>query len=324
VKRVLQLLPTALLLTSGCASVGSRTWNLEQLHAEDSSYRYTGALMGDLEFTLRQQLLGPSALFRTGLARKEPGPIENPSLETLDALLGLAELDSGNRLARARQIQWFARLAVEDPGALCRERAFLGLAQAPIEPEAGPKPAEASSQAALSSVLGELVRTARAASERGLSAAEAATRRADLEASCELVRTRALDFGGARRALEVATSLAESYGFDDPRMASLAALVEHLERRCTARALAIGLGDRSGLALGAALQATVALYGGACGTRRIGAAWIAAQGRRRTSRGRADPPAGAGADRNRPDAQRERAARGSDARAEHACRKPAG
>lgn len=264
--RPLWLLLITSALPCGCASVGSRTWNLEQLHAEDSSYRYTGALMGDLEFTLRQQLLGPSTLFRTGLARKEPGPIENPSLETLDALLGLAELNSGDRLTRARQIQWFARLSVEDPGTLCRERAFLGLAQAaqalaPIEPEAGPKPAEASSQAALSSVLGELVRTARAASERGLSAADAATRRADLEASCELVRTRALDFGGARRALEVATSLAESYGFDDPRMASLAALVEHLERRCTARALAIGLGDRSGLALGAALQATIALYG---------------------------------------------------------------
>jgi hypothetical protein len=171
-----------------------------------------------------------------------------------------------NRLARARQIQWFARLGVEDQSALCRERAFLGLAQAaralaPIEPEAGPKAGEASSEAALSSVLGELVRAARAANERGLSNLDAATPLADLEAACELVRTRALDLGGARRALEVATSLAESYGFDDPRMASLAALVEYLERRCTARALAIGLGDRSGLVLGAALEATIALYG---------------------------------------------------------------
>jgi hypothetical protein len=148
------LLPALLLLACGCASVGSRTWNLEQLHAEDSSYKYTGALMGDLEYLLRQQLFGPSVLFQSGLARKDPSAIEDPSGETLDALIGLMELSPSDRLTRARQIQWFARLAVEDPSALCRERAFLGLAfaaagLAPIEPQAAPKASERTGELAL-------------------------------------------------------------------------------------------------------------------------------------------------------------------------------
>ncbi len=256
------LLPALLLLVCGCASVGSRTWNLEQLHAEDSSYKYTGALMGDLEYLLRQQLFGPSVLFQSGLARKDPSAIEDPSGETLDALIGLMELSPSDRLTRARQIQWFARLAVEDPSALCRERAFLGLAfaaagLAPIEPQAAPKASERTGELALGTVLSELVRSARAAAERSASATE----RADFAAACELVRTRKLDLGGARRALEVATSLAANLGFDNPLTPELAVLIEGLERLCAARALSAGLADPEGIAMGAALDATLALYG---------------------------------------------------------------
>lgn len=256
------LLVLAALWNCACASVASRTWNLEQLHAEDSSYRYTAALMNDWEYLLREQLFAGSPLIQGGWAKKSPSAVENPAGETLDALLGLEELDASDRYARARRIQWCARLAVEDPSALCRERALLGLCKAaqalfPIQPELGPKSAELSSEAALASALAELVRCARAVEASGPSA----TSSADLEGACALVRTRKLDLGGARRALEVATSLASSLGFERRGLEPLSRLVEDLERLCVARAIAKALGDPEGKAQSAAIDAAVAAAG---------------------------------------------------------------
>ena len=119
-----------LALCGACHVVESKDWNLEQLHEANGHHRYIGALEGDFEYFMRQKVAAPLVSAGSTLAVKTPKSVEAPADECLDNLIALEEFDPGDPRVAGLQVEWFARLAVDDPWRLSRERAMLALGRA--------------------------------------------------------------------------------------------------------------------------------------------------------------------------------------------------
>ncbi len=251
-------------LLSGCRAADVRAWNLDQLHSGDGHHHFSAALEGSWEYYFRQVLVPSLTGGNSTLAKKSPKAVKDPAETCLEELIELETLDIADRYNRARTIQWSARLAVDDGSLLSRERALYVLARAAqplgrILPVGPPKDRPVADPDAVSSALGSLVAAVRPLLGMG---EWNATAEADLAAALELVRGLNLDLNGARRALDVACSLAARTGWEG-RGSGIAALVEDLERTCASRSIARALGDNAPRTQAAAIEAceTVAGHG---------------------------------------------------------------
>lgn len=249
-----------------CAALGScriarsNDWNLKELHDDESRHRYSAALEGDFEYFLRHDLTSMLSATGARLAEKSPSPVDDPGSECLDNLLDLAQFDGSDARTSALQVEWFARLAVEDPWKLSRERATYGLGKAgkrlaaglPVKLPDDPPAAGAPEVSAALSALGEAAKALYSDSSSARS-----TARLDLEAACELVRGLTLDVAGARRALRVTSELAGARGLRSDDAKALLDLSLDLQQRCVRQALAAALIDREPWVRAAAVQASV-------------------------------------------------------------------
>lgn len=245
---------------AGCRVSEAKIHNLEQLHDAESRHRYSAALEGDLEFVLRHKVLGALAFGKAQPGLKSPAEIEAPADACLENLIELAEIDTTDPVVIGHQVEWFARLAVEDPWSLSRARAITALARegrrlkvglprglGSDQTPAGPDDVAARAEEVVKAMRGVLERQAT---------------RADLERACDGLRALDLDVAGGRRALRIATELAGSAGQRDPDLAPVRALAVDLQKLCIARALSLALDDREPRVRAAALQ-SIAEIGGA-------------------------------------------------------------
>jgi hypothetical protein len=243
------------LALAGCRLIAADTYNLDQLHSADGGHRYSGALEGSIEYLLRTQL---APLFpRSRLARpKSPEPIEDPADECLERLLRLASYNPATPAVAGRQVEWFARLAVDDRAQLSRERSLIELGRAAERLRVGPEALPEGIEAAGAEVLGEALTSLARAVVGALSGpGSRASRALDLDAAVGVVEGLELDLEGARRALFVTTELVQKGGQYSDATAPLARLDEHLQRICIARALAAALQDKVPYVRAAALEA---------------------------------------------------------------------
>jgi hypothetical protein len=263
----LALISALLALASACHVVDSKDWNLRQLHDAEGHHQYTGALEGDFQFFWRQRVAAPLLSAGSTLAVKSPSHIEDPAGECLENLIALEEFDDSDPRVAGLQVEWFARLAVQDPWKLSRERAIHALGRAGRRVDAGvpvglPADAHPAGPEALSSALAALVKSARPVMEKGKKAGEMAE--LDLDSACQLVEHMTLDIDGARRALLVAVDLTRAAGLNHPATAPILRMNVNLQRACVRLGLAAGVNDREPIVRAAAIEAAVACAGPRC------------------------------------------------------------
>lgn len=256
-RRVLATL-TLLAPLAACRAIDSKVWNLKQLHDETSHHRYSGALEGDTEYFLRHEVtrlftgVGISMRF----AEKSPSEIEDPSAECLDVLLDLQNVSNVDARTRALQVEWFARLAVEDPSRLSRERCAYALGNAGRAIEAGmPGKLSAKAPVAGAPAVGAALTSLIAAAKPWTDGSATSASELDLVAACDVVRGLVLDLDGARRALDLTAELLDKL----PRRATkpIEELARDLERMCVRQALATALVDTDPWVRAAAVQGSV-------------------------------------------------------------------
>lgn len=244
---------------TGCSTPAVKVWNLEQLHDGTSRHRYQAALQGDTGWFFRQTLLG--AFRSTGaqfVAEKDVEPVEDPAAECLENLIDLEARGQKTGPPDPRHVEWFARLAVEDPARLSRERSVLALGALgqrlpiglPSRLGADQKPAGPDE---LAPVLEALVRSVRRAAEGRVPEGGGAPAD-EIAPACAAVRALDLDLAAGRRALRASTDLeriADSAGVEAPPLDDL---VAHLMSLCVRRALAGALADEDEFVRAAAVR----------------------------------------------------------------------
>ncbi|MCH2104760.1 MAG: hypothetical protein MK297_12230 [Planctomycetes bacterium] len=226
--------------------------NLDELHAENGSYRYSANLLGDFGYLIE------SVTGRDRSGAVSPKTISNPAAETLANLVDLMATDPDSGVAGDLQVQWCARLCVSDPSALVRERAALGLGEVGkwvgverLRP-APPGVTYATPEEiglALEGILRGL-RLEREGEDNGEALAEACKAALGLDYSLE----------GAWRLLSVNGELrAQASG--SGAQAELMDLAKHLRVVLVEDGLRSALGDPSDLVRAAGVRATVSLFG---------------------------------------------------------------
>lgn len=252
----LAVLLCASALLGSCRIAGSNDWNLKQLHDDESRHKYSAAVESDFEYFLRHELprfLNTGAQF----GEKSPSNIEDPGAECLENLVELAGFDGSDAVTSALQVEWFSRIAMDDPWKLSRERAVIALGRTgrliraglPIKLPETPAPAGAPE---VSAALAALAQAAAVARNR-----EGPTTHLDLEASCQVIRDMTLDVDGARRALRVASELSDASGVRPDDAELLRHLSYELQRSCTRQAIAAALLDTDAIVRAAAVEASV-------------------------------------------------------------------
>jgi hypothetical protein len=244
----------------------SRLANLEALHTPGGGHRYSAKMVGDFGFTVGHQdanVLGvrlgqpPSA---DRAARGEES-FPNPSEKCLELLTELLDFDSADRPRLAGlQVSWCARIGLDDPSQLCRERAARGLGPLgkdlgitsllflpPEEPRADPDEA--------AGLIADLIGALRVEREGLL------TRSRDdapnLEQAIEAVRETTFDIDGARRMLVAVGAMWASVGEDSPEGELLNELNRHLRSRTIRLVLGRAIADESPVVRAAANRASV-------------------------------------------------------------------
>jgi hypothetical protein len=252
------------LLTSACRVADAKVWNLKELHEDTGRHKYTGALENDFEYTLRHMIAPGFGGTTLNLSEKSADPIPDPATECLDNLIALEKCDAADPRVSGLQVEWFSRLAVDDPSRLSRERAIEALGHAGARLQAGlplglakdqvPAGAEAAGEA-----MTQLVRAVGPVLASKAKATE--TQRADLAAACKVIEDMVLDLAGARRLLRVTVEFAASAKGDVPGVEPLRNLSVELQRRCIRQALAAALLDPAPLVRAAAVEAATRCAG---------------------------------------------------------------
>ena len=252
-----------LVLGASCKSIASKDWNLRQLHDDATRHRYHGVLQSDLEFFLRHDVAGVFRGAGARIAEKSAGAIEDPAQHCLENVLDLADYAPRTTREHALRVEWFARLAVDDPGRLTRERATLALGPIGAALEVGvparlPKDAVPAQPATVADAASALVRSVRGRIDPGsLDGKPAPT----VDAACGLLEALVLDRDGARRALNAVGQLSALRGLSTAEAARLASTARELQRRLVRQTLAIALEDDAPIVRAAAVEAIVTCAG---------------------------------------------------------------
>lgn len=247
----------------------TRVANLEALHNSTGGHRYTARMVGDMGYALGRQNWTIAGLQigqrRSGAARSKEETIENPSELCLELLGELLDFDSSDnpRLACV-QVAWCARLAVEDPSVLTRERAVLGMgplgAQVgfdrllrlePETPRAGPEE--------VAGLLSRLLGSVRAQREGTILLSGEGAR--SFEDAIGEVRDTTYDVDGARRVLVAVGALLQGVDEESVEHARLVDLAAELQRRTIGLTLGLTRSDESPFVRAATARAATAAGG---------------------------------------------------------------
>jgi hypothetical protein len=247
------------LCLAGCKVADARVYNLRTLHEEDGRHVRVAVLYDDLEYVMRNGLLGLVPGLEAKRREKEAKPIKDPLATCLSNAIELSDIGSASS-APAR-IETFTMLAGKCPWKLSRELAITQLGRAGERLElasapAPPAPAEgtaAPGPAQVAEALAQLV--------RAVTPSQDLQARPSLEQACSALAALPLDANGAQRALRASALLARRFGESDPAAAPLRALVTDMERRCVRFGLAAGLADTDPLVRAAAVAADVRANG---------------------------------------------------------------
>lgn len=253
-------------LGSSCQVIGTRVHNLNELHAEDGHHLRSGNLLSNTGYVLHVGFLGVFS----GIGdpnEKPPERFDNPVKSCMANLVLLEGFDRDDPRHRAIQVEWFSRLAVEDPWKLSREFCArqlgpLGRGQDiqlpqrrdPDDPYAGPDQAR-DAMARLIAAVKPLIARKGVFPQLGFmrtppdwdELAEDAP--PALVEVCAEIDGLALDLQGALRLLRAAALLEGATAPRDQRVAPLRATISKLERICIRESLLAALADRPPRAL---------------------------------------------------------------------------
>ncbi|MEY2746441.1 MAG: hypothetical protein RL112_1483 [Planctomycetota bacterium] len=240
------------LSASACRVAGQNDHNLLQLHTPEGEHRYSAALVDDFEYVLRSSFANVLESGAGGLEGQQPSKVANPPLTCLENLAELLSLDADDEEVRALQLEWAARLAVEDPAYVVRAAAAealgpLGLSLDAGLPQAALEGAQASTPDAVAEALAGVVAAARAAAAKEVGA------KARLEASLAGLKGLELDLPGAWRAERLVRTLRRAH--DDE---SLRTMQRELLVRLWKRALGAAIQDEEPAVRAAALSTCLA------------------------------------------------------------------
>ncbi|MAF65624.1 MAG: hypothetical protein CMJ84_08205 [Planctomycetes bacterium] len=256
------LVALALLLTLGaCRALknfdlieiaDAKAHNLAELHPREGRHAYVATLVGDVEYLLRQGLRGTGA----SAMAKDPGAIDVPETECLEALLALARFDATDERVASLQVLWACRVATECPWDLSRERAVRELGTAAVRLEVGPPAALApdvtpDGAAAVGRALGRVMAALGEPEDADRGGAD------DLSAACDGLRALVLDVPGGRRVLFGLAQLLADPRREEGETELLREVQRATEVRCIAQTLATSLGDGSPRVRVAAVEAAV-------------------------------------------------------------------
>ncbi len=247
-----------------CNVAEAKIYNLKQLHDPESNHRYNAALEGDFEYVVRHELFGFFRHEGTELANKDQSKVDAPADDCLENLIELEAIDSADPAIAGEKVEWFARLSVEDPWQLSRQRAVLALGSVGMRLEAGLPSGLGSDQtpADADQVANALTPLVKALHEvLAGDAKDRAEKRAQLEQACAAVRALDYDMSGARRALAIVVTLQKTAGTRNPDTAPLSELSLELQRLCVRRALARAIDDPEPIVCAAALASTARIGG---------------------------------------------------------------
>lgn len=260
-------LSLALLSTSlpACRVAGAATGNLDELLAEDHSFRYVARVQTGTRYLVSQLIdpewLSPDSPLRSDRER----PVPNPSRLALQSLLDLGDggLAPDEHWLHAEQVRQFVRYAVYCPSALARERCQLELAEHAqrLELREPPTPGERAPANApeISEALAGLVQALDAmVQSRGV---VDATTRTDFVAACRLLEGLELDVDGGWRLLKVVSRFGLVSRVSDEELEPLFRLSGKVQRDLVGLALAHGRSDPSARVRAAAWRANYAAYG---------------------------------------------------------------
>lgn len=240
----------------------AKAHNLEQIHSPETEHRYSAVLTGDIAFLLTGLVtgLGPGKGFEA--PRRDPKSVRDPHRRCLENLLELLDASDEDPARAALQVEWAARLAVQDPWMLSREAAVRHLGRAARRLASGPVPAAAHEgepvgPAELGELLVRLLRTVKSDIE-----AQRTTRGGPpgLSALVEEIRSLHLDLEGGRRALRT-VRLLEGATRGRADLPQLAALSRDLQTRLVHLGLASALRDPAPRVRAAGWTARVAAGG---------------------------------------------------------------
>ena len=253
-RAVLLLCLAVAMCAASCRVAGQNDHNLSQLHDSDTRHRYRGVLVSDFEYVARTALGKSLENADLSLAQANEGKIANPTEECVDNLADLLSLDGNDATVFALQLEWCARLAVEDPAIVVRELAMEGLGPLGAQLQPGlPQAAGAGSDLAtpemLSAVFAQMLNAVRAARE---GAADATQRRTDAVTALRALR---MDAAGLWRAARL---VREVRRVDPTEGEDLRALTRDLQVQLWKRAVGAGLTDRDERVRAAAMRTCTA------------------------------------------------------------------
>jgi hypothetical protein len=254
----------ALVLVGACNIPGRRAYNLDELHDAQGRHKYRAALLGDVEYLLREGFGGALRSMGSSLREKEPTKIDDPVETCLENLLGLVEANPRDPEVSALQVELCARIASTDVSPLSRERAVIALGSAgerlggdhPLDRARGERTLNAEE-------LGDLLaRYVKAVTPyvAGGSGEQRENARAEIEKLVAETRSYEYDAAGLPRILRGVRLLVGRLGRDFPSLASLAS---ELQGRAIVAGLEHGLADRDPRVAAAAVGAGRLAFGDA-------------------------------------------------------------
>lgn len=259
----LSILALGVVALGGCRGTGVSSANLDQLLGPDERLQYSARLESGARYLVAQFLDEDWFGGEEGSADRPPEPIPDPSATALKNLLGLRRGQAGfsETWIQAEQVRQYARYAVQCNSALARERSLieladharrLGLESRAVQPEVAANAIEIrSALSGLVDVLNDI------AVARGMND----TRRADLQAACEVISRLTLDVDGGWRLLKILGRFTTLRIVPRRELGPLLDLSEQVQRGLVAQALAHGRTDPVDRVRAQAVISSEAAYG---------------------------------------------------------------
>ena len=249
---------------------------MKNLHDDGGHHVRQAELVSESSFAVRDLLRslrqGPQS--KAALAPKR---VENPPQTCLENLVGLVSAAQSSPREQALLVRWCARIAVQDPWTLSRERAVIELGRlgrrldctgpGAVEPSPGSAAGPEQVRAALLDIGRAAARQVGPADDAAWQADFGAAATAeklepgsspepgDLPVACQSLAQLELDLDGALRALHGLTLVCGGGWGREQRLGPTLLLALDLERRCVRFALARALGDTGSDPAGALAQA---------------------------------------------------------------------
>ncbi|MCK6446210.1 MAG: hypothetical protein L6Q99_07445 [Planctomycetes bacterium] len=244
---------------ASCNIPGRRAYNLDELHEANGRHKHRAALVGDVEFVMREGFGGILRGMGKSLEAKEPSKVEDPTEACLENLLGLLGGNSRDPDVAAIQVELCLRLVANDPWQLSRERAAVGLGRAGERMRLADRPERTpGAKVVTADELGDLLARFVQAVTRQIAQGDAAGARPQFEALCAEARANEYDAQGLPRILRGVRLLDARLGRDVPAIRELSL---ELQARAIEQGLALALADEAPVVAAAATWAGRRAFG---------------------------------------------------------------